>query len=321
MAHFSNITSLAELKKQYRKLALANHPDIGGSDIIMTEINIEFEQLYDIWKDKNSIRSNNGYDDDYSSASASEYRSYVYNEYRWMGHNYNGQSNREIVDIIRNWLKETYPMYKFSVTRCNYNSIYVRLMKANFNPFVDGSTKCYHDVNHYWIDDDKDLNDRAKEVIKNVKNFVMSYNYDDSDAMVDYFCTNFYLTISVGSYKKPFELVFPKIKSNDSSIKVKKEKLSDEAKTIKNVMKDCVFSTIENHKLYGDKKVLGTYTFSESGQSHFYPNHYSSVKTANKRMQKLIAAGINCKMFRSCIELCDISDNVREIMIGMNYLA
>ena len=35
MTYFKNINSLAELKKEYRHLALENHPDKGGSTEMM----------------------------------------------------------------------------------------------------------------------------------------------------------------------------------------------------------------------------------------------------------------------------------------------
>jgi hypothetical protein len=45
MKHFSSITSLDELKLQYKKLAFKNHPDRGGKTEVMQEINNEYEQL------------------------------------------------------------------------------------------------------------------------------------------------------------------------------------------------------------------------------------------------------------------------------------
>ena len=44
MDYFKNIHSLAELKKVYRRLALENHPDKGGSTEVMQQINVEFER-------------------------------------------------------------------------------------------------------------------------------------------------------------------------------------------------------------------------------------------------------------------------------------
>lgn len=118
MGYFQNINSLAELKKSYRVLALQNHPDKGGSTETMQQINLEFERLYAKWKDDTTVSvAASGYENDYTGASANEYTEYVYNEYRWKGRNYNGQMRGEIVEIIRKWLKETYPRYKFSVTQ------------------------------------------------------------------------------------------------------------------------------------------------------------------------------------------------------------
>ena len=45
MKHFSSVTSLDELKLQYKKLAFKNHPDHGGKTEVMQEINSEYEQL------------------------------------------------------------------------------------------------------------------------------------------------------------------------------------------------------------------------------------------------------------------------------------
>ena len=45
MKHFSSVTSLDELKRQYKKLAFKNHPDRGGKTEVMQEINSEYEQL------------------------------------------------------------------------------------------------------------------------------------------------------------------------------------------------------------------------------------------------------------------------------------
>lgn len=71
MAYFKNIHSLAELKKEYRRLALENHPDKGGSTEVMQQINVEFERLHEIWKNDTTISANaSGYENDYAGASA-----------------------------------------------------------------------------------------------------------------------------------------------------------------------------------------------------------------------------------------------------------
>ena len=74
MAYFKNIHSLAELKKEYRRLALENHPDKGGSTEVMQQINVEFERLHEIWKNDTTVSANaSGYENDYAGASAKEY--------------------------------------------------------------------------------------------------------------------------------------------------------------------------------------------------------------------------------------------------------
>ena len=49
MAYFHNIHSLADLKKEYRRLALQHHPDKGGDTAIMQQVNTEFERLFKVW--------------------------------------------------------------------------------------------------------------------------------------------------------------------------------------------------------------------------------------------------------------------------------
>ena len=55
MTYFQNIRSLADLKKEYRRLALEHHPDKGGDTTIMQQVNTEFEKLYDVWKDRQDV--------------------------------------------------------------------------------------------------------------------------------------------------------------------------------------------------------------------------------------------------------------------------
>ena len=79
MTYFQNIHSLADLKKEYRRLALQHHPDKGGDTAVMQQVNVEFEKLYDVWKDSTNMSADTtGYEYDYSGATAKEYAEYVY---------------------------------------------------------------------------------------------------------------------------------------------------------------------------------------------------------------------------------------------------
>ena len=121
---------------------MLHHPDKGGDTALMQQVNTEFGKLFEVWKDKPCVSTTpTGYEHDFQDATAKEYTEYVYNEYRWKGRNYNGQSAPEITELVRAWLKETYPRYTFSVRRDGYNSILIRLMKADFEAFTRESGK------------------------------------------------------------------------------------------------------------------------------------------------------------------------------------
>ena len=51
MMYFANVTTLEELKKAYRELALENHPDRGGNVEIMQEINNQYAAMFEKVKD------------------------------------------------------------------------------------------------------------------------------------------------------------------------------------------------------------------------------------------------------------------------------
>lgn len=296
MEYFKNIHSLAELKKSYRLLALQNHPDKGGSTETMQQINLEFERLFAVWKNDTTVSAQaSGYENDYAGASAEEYTEYVYNEYRWKGRNYTGQHAPEIVELIRIWLKETYPRYKFSVTRNGYNSIHVYLMKADFEAFTKESGIIYHDVNHYNIDSNSRLTDRAKEVMKNVCDFIMSYNFDESDPMTDYFCTNFYLTLGIGRYDKPYKAELPKLHTDEKLPEVFTHPEGARHKILRQALGKARFGFIESRR-YSGVLILGEDAYGSKGEHYFWPKNYSSAKLAQKRIDKLEKAGVRCRL-------------------------
>ena len=295
MTYFQGIRSLADLKKEYRRLAMLHHPDKGGDIAVMQQVNTEFEKLFEVWKDKADISgTSTGYECDYSGATAKEYTEYVYNEYRWKGRNYTGQSAPEITELIRSWLKEAYPRYRFSVRRENYHSIHVRLMRADFEAFTKESGKVQGDINHYHIASDKSLTDRAKEVMTNVRDFVMSYNFDDSDPMTDYFCTNFYLTLGIGNYKQPYKAELPKLTGKDS-LEVFTHPEGPAHKAVRRALGKARFGFIESRRHTGEM-ILGEDFYGSQGEHYFWPKEYSSAKTAQKRIDKLEKAGIQCNL-------------------------
>lgn len=51
MKYFTNIQTLEELKKEYKRLALENHPDRGGDVEVMKAINAEYDIMFNRVKD------------------------------------------------------------------------------------------------------------------------------------------------------------------------------------------------------------------------------------------------------------------------------
>lgn len=59
MAYFKNCNTIEELKKEYRKLAMANHPDNGGNADTMKAINAAYEDFFNLLKNKHNTSAQN----------------------------------------------------------------------------------------------------------------------------------------------------------------------------------------------------------------------------------------------------------------------
>jgi hypothetical protein len=114
----------------------------------------------------------------------------------------------KIKELVAAKIKQEFPKYRFSlrIRRGGSGVIYITWLKGDFNPFVD-TNETHLDINHYYIQDDKRITQKAKDVMQRVKDITDEYNWDNSDAMTDYFDVNFYLHLNIGSYDKPFEVV------------------------------------------------------------------------------------------------------------------
>ena len=57
MMYFKNVNNLQELRKQYKELLKAHHPDNGGDLATMQEINAEYDKLFKVLKDKHESKT------------------------------------------------------------------------------------------------------------------------------------------------------------------------------------------------------------------------------------------------------------------------
>lgn len=263
MKHFKNIKSYDDLKNQYRGLLKANHPDNGGDLETMKEINVEYDALFRIWKDRQEKETGEKVEE-----TAESTRRQFYTMFGWEGSRYDGSLTlKEISQIVRAYIKEKYPLYKFSV-RTSYASmcqeLHVTMKESPIEIYktIDEFTnedkseffrKAQH--NGYWSlscwndtefkaeynrivsehgDFYKVMNEVTKAVVEDVDAFVHSYNYSDCDGMIDYFDVNFYYFgccqnngISVNIVPKT-----PRIKNKKSEVKTESAKSKGDLEAI-----------------------------------------------------------------------------------------
>jgi hypothetical protein len=116
------------------------------------------------------------------------------------------------VKEIRKELKKQFPKYKFSVRKEAY-SVEVSILSSDLDfqsNFPEGES--YLQVNQYYINDmwptrlANDLN-KIYSIIKSAPSKAVGGEewYDNSDSMIDYFDTAFYINMSVGRWNKPYE--------------------------------------------------------------------------------------------------------------------
>jgi hypothetical protein len=103
---------------------------------------------------------------------------------RHYGNNYDENlTNKQIAAKIRAWIKATYPGYKFSVTMSRGNAINCDMVE------------CPEHHHFYAVDvcrDEVVVAQQHEVMMKEIKAYGNSFNFDGSEIMVDYFDVNFY---------------------------------------------------------------------------------------------------------------------------------
>lgn len=204
MSFFRNVDTITELKAEYRRLALVNHPDRGGSTEKMQELNAEFDLLFrtlNIMKPAH-VRVEETPD---------EYRNNFYTQNGWAGENYSlYRTTKEITALIREGIKQMYPLTKWSVSFESYSggsTIHVALMEAPYNVFREETKSGHIQVNEYYLEQEDRLTEQALIMFIKVNDLIKSYRYSDCDGQIDYFDVNFWYNLNVGKWNKPFKIV------------------------------------------------------------------------------------------------------------------
>lgn len=152
----------------------------------------------------------------------------------WAGSNYDSKlSTKEIAANVRAYAKKHFPGFKFSV-RSEWSmyaaSLHIELKEGICIPFVEGSRSAergYMSTMSTVKGWENELTPEMFKVLDAVTTYASSFRYDDSDGMQDYYDTNFYLSIEIGS---GYQLTEPKAKKSS----VKPEKV-EEAKEVEAV--------------------------------------------------------------------------------------
>lgn len=220
MTYFKNVKSFEDLKNQFRELARKNHPDAGGDAETMKAINQEYDTLFPIWKHRHNATAAEP-----TTETADSTRTHFYTQNGWAGSKYDSsRSTKEVAALVRAYVKEIYPTYKFSVRYSHASmcsEVHVELVNAPYEIYKQFEELTQEERFWVWqraeynswvkpfgcLDDEhmailkkayeehtflKRYTEVVQSVIDDIDREVNSYRYDDSDGMIDYFSTNFY---------------------------------------------------------------------------------------------------------------------------------
>ena len=119
---------------------------------------------------------------------------------------------KELMKKVREELKKQFPKkegWVFSLRRKHSSSINLDILQApiSFVPMDDIKKYGYQGLNQY---NRNIMNGEIFQKLINILNGKFEgsprQNYDNSDAMTDYFDVGWYINVSQGRYDKPFEL-------------------------------------------------------------------------------------------------------------------
>ncbi len=277
MKHFKDIKSFEDLKNQFKALARKNHPDAGGDPEVMKAINGEYDQLFPIWKYKYNVTA-----PEPTKETADSTRSEFYTAYGWKGSKHDwSRSTKEVASLIRTYVKEIYPTYKFSIRYSHASmcsEIHIELKEAPHGLYKNYDELTKDDINNIhrqlranhlfnkdsWFDHElktaileawdksdfyKVYNDGTSAVIEDVNREVNSYNYNDCDAMTDYFHVDFYyFGCKVSS---DFKVVEKTARINNASSQTKTEA----CKEIESIDNNCTYDIAEDTDTRDNSKI------------------------------------------------------------------
>lgn len=136
--YFENCSSLEDLKKAYRTLAKKHHPDCGGSNELMAEINNQYEKTFEYLKTCNNRKATaNQQGFKYTNENASDYINII-NELM----NCNGLT----IEICGYWLWINGNTY---ACKDKLKSLHFRFSKSKKSWYLD-TLNAENDKKYHW---------------------------------------------------------------------------------------------------------------------------------------------------------------------------
>ena len=144
-----------------------------------------------------------------------------YTQNGWEGSNYDSNlKTKDIAAKVREYARKKYPEFKFSV-RSGWSTytgtITISLTGGKCYPFVEGSRSAergYMRTMSTIGGFEKDLTPEVFEALDDITAYANSFRYNDSDGMIDYFDTNFFLHIEI---EEGYKLIEPKTRKQNEA--------------------------------------------------------------------------------------------------------
>lgn len=181
-----------------------------------------------------------------------------YTQNGWAGSNYDSKlSTKEIAAKVRSYAKKNFPGFKFSVRyewSMYADSLHIELKEGICIPFVEGSRSAERGYMSTCSSVEPYKNELTPEMFKvldAVTTYASSFRYDDSDGMQDYYDTNFYLSIKIGS---GYQVTEPKPKK--SSVKTEKAEGAKEMEAVTVEGLEMVDYSDKAIAVFGDTKAI-----------------------------------------------------------------
>lgn len=143
--YFKSVKSYDDLKNQYKKLLKENHPDNGGDLEVMKEINVEYDALFTVWKNKKEVETG-----EEIKETADSTRSQFYTMFGWEGSNHDwNRSLKEVAQIVRTYVRVILQLkaYENALTE-RYNFIKTAPTKQKIKLYRE---KRWKDKVYYYI--------------------------------------------------------------------------------------------------------------------------------------------------------------------------